>query len=97
MRAAGCVWQNPTESEETFVLMSTTTTPNPRSAAAGRAGKALLLAALLAPAAAGLGLYVYPHRPVLVWLLLGLCWACYRLRLRALALFGPRDSGAKLP
>jgi hypothetical protein len=38
----------------------------------------------------GLGLYVYPTRPVLVWALLGLCWGCYRLSLRAQALFGRR-------
>ena len=49
--------------------------------------KAVFLAALLL-AAAGMGLYVYPTRPTLVWALLGLCWGCYRLTLRAQALFG---------
>ena len=40
--------------------------------------------------AAATGLYVYPARPALVWLLLGVCWLCYRLSLRAEALFGKR-------
>lgn len=42
--------------------------------------------------AAGLGLYVYPTRPGLVWVLLAVCWVCYRLQMRAAALFGePED------
>ncbi|MBC8101634.1 MAG: hypothetical protein H7Z41_03505 [Cytophagales bacterium] len=38
--------------------------------------------------AAALAYYVYPSHPVLVWGLLGLCWACFRLSLRAKKLFG---------
>jgi hypothetical protein len=34
-----------------------------------------------------LAFYVYPTHPVLVWVLLGLCWACFRLGLRAQRLF----------
>jgi hypothetical protein len=34
-----------------------------------------------------LAVYVYPTHPVLVWVLLGLCWACFRLGLRAQKLF----------
>lgn len=49
--------------------------------------KTVYLAAL-ALATLGLGLYVYPTRPTLVWALLGLCWVCYRLSRRAQALFG---------
>jgi hypothetical protein len=41
-------------------------------------------------AAIGFGHYVYPERPVLVWSLLFVCWACYRLRMRAVALFGSK-------
>ncbi len=41
----------------------------------------------------GLAFYVYPTHPVLVWVLLGLCWACFRLGLRAQKLF--RAHGAK--
>ena len=36
--------------------------------------------------------YVYPTHPVVVWSLLGLCWACYRLSLRAQNLFGPKSA-----
>jgi hypothetical protein len=51
-----------------------------------------VLAGLIAAtvAAVGLGIYVYPAQPTLVWCLLFLCWACYRLRMRALALFGAK-------
>ncbi|GAB4453862.1 MAG: hypothetical protein OHK0029_07510 [Armatimonadaceae bacterium] len=31
--------------------------------------------------------YVYPISPLAVWALLFLCWGCYRLHLRARALF----------
>ena len=50
----------------------------------------LLPTAGFAAAAVGLGLYVYPTRPGLVWALLLVCWACYRLSLRARARFGAR-------
>ena len=53
----------------------------------------VLLGLLAATAAAvGLGIYVYPVSPTLVWCLLFLCWACYRLRMRAVALFGARPN-----
>ena len=52
--------------------------------------KVVFIAALLLTAVS-LGLYVYPARPILVWALLGLCWGCYRLSLRAQALFGERE------
>ena len=45
------------------------------------------LLALLFLAAAGMGLYVYPTRPALVWALLLFCWGCYRLSRRARTLF----------
>ena len=48
-------------------------------------------------AAAGLGLYVYPTQPELVWSLLFVCWACYRLRLLALARFGPAPARQTAP
>ena len=52
----------------------------------------LLPTAGLAAASVGLGLYVYPTRPALVWALLVVCWGCYRLSLRARARFGTRDN-----
>jgi hypothetical protein len=45
--------------------------------------------------AVGLGVYVYPVSPTLVWCLLFLCWACYRLRMRAVALFGSKGPRTK--
>jgi len=62
--------------------------------------KTLLGTLFFLTAAVGLGLYVFPQRPYLAWCLLFLCWACYRLRLRALRLFGrpapsPEVSGNK--
>ena len=45
--------------------------------------------------AVGLGVYVYPVSPTLVWCLLFLCWVCYRLRMRAVALFGTKGSRTK--
>ena len=44
-------------------------------------------------AALGLGLFVYPVYPALVWTLLFLCWACYRLRMRAVAQFSSLAAG----
>jgi hypothetical protein len=52
----------------------------------------LIVAAI---AAIGLGIYVYPVSPTLVWCLLFLCWACYRLRMRAVALFSDRSNRSK--
>ena len=46
------------------------------------------LAAILA--AVGMGFYVYPQRPWLVWVLLLFCWLCYRLKRRAEIEFGAR-------
>jgi hypothetical protein len=40
--------------------------------------------------AAGIGFYVFPTHAYLVWGLLFLCWACFRLKLRADSLFGRR-------
>jgi hypothetical protein len=44
----------------------------------------------LALVALALGLYVFPAQPWLAWGLLFLCWACFRLSLRAQRIFGPR-------
>lgn len=66
--------------------------PQTRPSAARRLGRSLFAAAVWLAVAAGLGLYVYPDRPALVWFLLALCWACYRLRMRAVALFGKADT-----
>lgn len=41
-------------------------------------------------AAIGMGIYVYPQRPWLVWVLLLFCWLCYRLKRRAEAMYGAR-------
>lgn len=54
--------------------------------------KVLLAPLLILCGAAAFGFYVYPAKPTLVWALLGLLWACYRLRLRALALFGEPET-----
>lgn len=44
--------------------------------------------------AVGVGLYVYPGHPVLVWGMLALFWGCYRLSLRARMLFDkPQHTG----
>ena len=67
---------------------SSQTRPN----ATRRLVRLLFAAAGWLAVAAGLGLYVYPDRPALVWFLLALCWACYRLRMRAVALFGKADA-----
>jgi hypothetical protein len=42
-------------------------------------------------AAIGMGIYVYPQRPWLVWTLLFFCWLCYRLKMRAHALYSQRS------
>ena len=58
--------------------------------------KVLSFAALLLAAgviAGGFGMYVYPARPTVVWTLLFVCWACYRLHLRAVCLFGGLKHG----
>lgn len=34
-----------------------------------------------------LAYFVYPTHPALVWTLLGLCWVCFRLGLRAQKMF----------
>jgi hypothetical protein len=47
------------------------------------------------PIALGIGIYVYPANPWIAWGLLFLCWVCYRLHLRAQALFGPRQRGGE--
>ncbi|MES2460758.1 MAG: hypothetical protein V4671_09245 [Armatimonadota bacterium] len=49
--------------------------------------KKALLALVFLGISVGLAFYVYPTHPVLVWVLLGLCWACFRLGLRAQKLF----------
>ena len=46
---------------------------------------------LLSLIATAIGLYIYPTTPAVVWILLALCWVCYRLSLRAEALFGKRE------
>lgn len=46
--------------------------------------------AALAVVASAMGFYVYPTHPILVWSLLAVCWVCYRLALRARALFAER-------
>lgn len=51
-------------------------------------GSGVVFLAAAALAAVGMGMYVYPACPALVWMLLFVCWACYRLRLRAVAQFG---------
>ena len=43
--------------------------------------------AVAAVVACGMGLVVYPAYPALVWALLFVCWACYRLKMRAVAQF----------
>ncbi len=42
-----------------------------------------LMFAVIAAVALGYGIYVYPQYPALVWVMLFVCWACYRLGLRA--------------
>lgn len=56
-----------------------------------KAMKYSVLGLLALAIAVGIG-YLYTIQAALVWGLLFLCWACYRLRLRAIALFGPRNS-----
>jgi hypothetical protein len=55
------------------------------------------LVALAVVAAVGLGLYVYPDKPYVVWTMLFLCWACYRLRMRAEALFNKQQRPQRAP
>lgn len=50
----------------------------------------LLIFAFAALAAIAFGQYVYPHQPILVWGLLFFLWGCYRLRMLAVARFGPQ-------
>ena len=52
-------------------------------------GNVILIVALFC-SAMGMGLYVYPSRPTLVWTLLAVCWICYRLHRKAQARFGKR-------
>lgn len=56
--------------------------------------KTVLGTLFFAVAAVGLGLYVFPERPYLAWGLLFLCWACFRLRLRAVRLFGKQEAAS---
>ena len=51
------------------------------------AWKVVLFFVAAAVIACGLGLMVYPAYPALVWVLLFVCWACYRLKMRAAAQF----------
>lgn len=51
----------------------------------------LLFLCFCAVVAAAIGLYVYHTHAYLVWGLLFLCWACYRLKMRADTLFGERS------
>ncbi len=51
----------------------------------------LLLVVFCAVTATGIGFYVYQTHAYLVWGLLFLCWACYRLTLRANHLFGTQN------
>lgn len=44
--------------------------------------------------AAGIGLYVYHTHAYVVWGLLFLCWAVFRLKMRADSLFGERSREA---
>jgi|GEM_PF-4629311 hypothetical protein len=55
-------------------------------------GLMLLLAGAIA---AGIAWYVYPVNPTLVWILLFLCWGCYRLHLRAKSLFEAQEERRK--
>ncbi len=50
----------------------------------------LLFLCFCVAVAVGIGLYVYHTHPYVVWGLLFLCWACFRLKLRADTLFGER-------
>ena len=52
-----------------------------------------LITALLLGVSVAVAYYVYPTHPALVWFLLGLCWVCYRLGLRAQFLFKNRNQG----
>ena len=54
-----------------------------------------LLAATLVLLTVLLVVYVYPSHPYAVWALLGICWASYRLGLRARSFFGPKASKAQ--
>lgn len=56
-----------------------------------KAMKFSVLTIIAVAIAVGIG-YLYTIQAALVWGLLFLCWACYRLRMRALALFGPQAS-----
>ncbi len=53
--------------------------------------KALALL-ILGAVVVALLVYVYPHHPYIAWALLGFSWACFRLTLRAKAMFGGREA-----
>ena len=67
------------------------TNPSPLSPRAVQLMKNLAFAAFFVVAAIGLGLYVFPTNQYIAWGLLFLCWLCFRLSLRAKALFDKRS------
>lgn len=59
---------------------------------ARRLFSSLIWVVLAGMVAIGYGAYVYHSAPVVVWGLLFFCWTCYRLRMRAIALFSERKT-----
>lgn len=51
----------------------------------------LIIAAALGAVIMTTSIYVYHINPVVVWTLLFVCWACYRLKMRADTLFSKQQ------
>jgi hypothetical protein len=56
--------------------------------------KKALLGLLFLGIAIGLVWYVYPTHPTVIWGLLGVSWACFRLGLRAQRMFRGKRANA---
>jgi hypothetical protein len=59
--------------------------------------KKVLIALILLGVSVSLVYFVYPTHPTLLWVLLGICWVCYRLGLRAQRLFRSQSEGRNSP
>jgi small neutral amino acid transporter SnatA (MarC family) len=56
--------------------------------------KSIIVGGILLAGVALLAAYVYRSSPFVIWVLLGVCWGCFRLGRRAERLFGKTTNRA---